>query len=96
MRSHDLNKITAARINPFATVDFHGTLTLRIAIEIRRNFTMDDRNLSRLIELAKGVHMNDTHSNEQPNRFVYGNTRIENNKVTRKLVEDISRGRSGA
>jgi hypothetical protein len=53
---------------------------------------MEDRNLSRLIELAKGVHMDDAQSNEQRNSFVYGNVRIENHKVTRELVEEISRG----
>jgi hypothetical protein len=52
---------------------------------------MDDRNLSRLIELAKGVHMNDEQRNEQRNSFVYGNIKIENSKVTRELVEAISR-----
>lgn len=53
---------------------------------------MDDRNLSRLIELAKGVHMNDAQRNEQRNSFVYGNTKIENSNVTRELVEAISQG----
>jgi hypothetical protein len=51
---------------------------------------MDDRNLSRLVELAKGVHMNDVQRNEQRNSFVYGNTKIENSSVTRELVEEIS------
>ena len=51
---------------------------------------MRDRNLSRLIELAKGVHMNDEQRNEQRNSFVYGNTKIENSKVTRELVDEIS------
>jgi hypothetical protein len=53
---------------------------------------MGDRSLSRLIELAKGVHMNEAQSNEQRNSFVYGNTKIENPKVTRELVEQISHG----
>jgi hypothetical protein len=52
---------------------------------------MNDRNLSRLVELAKGVHMNDEQRNEQRNSFVYGNTKIENNNVTRELVDEISR-----
>lgn len=51
---------------------------------------MDDRNLSRLVELAKGVHMNDAQRNEQRNSFVYGNTKIENSNVTREMVEEIS------
>ncbi len=51
---------------------------------------MNDHSLSRLIELAKGVHMNDAQRNEQRNSFVYGNTKIENENVTRELVEEIS------
>lgn len=51
---------------------------------------MPDHNLSRLVELAKGVHMNDAQFNEQRNSFVYGNTKIENRDVTRELVEEIS------
>ena len=52
---------------------------------------MSDHNLSRLVELAKGVHMNDEQRNEQRNSFVYGNTKIENSSVTRELVDEISR-----
>lgn len=51
---------------------------------------MQDHNLSRLVELAKGVHMNDAQRNEQRNSFVYGNTKIENKEVTKELVEEIS------
>lgn len=51
---------------------------------------MDDHNLSRLVELARGVHMSDEQRNEQRNSFVYGNTKIENSNVTRELVEEIS------
>ena len=51
---------------------------------------MEDRNLSRLIELARGVQVNDEQRNEQRNSFVYGNTKIENSNVTRELVEEIS------
>jgi hypothetical protein len=51
---------------------------------------MEDRSLSRLIELAKGVHMNAQQLDAQRNSFVYGNTKIENSNVTRELVEEIS------
>lgn len=51
---------------------------------------MNDHNLSRLVELARGVHMSDEQRNEQRNSFVYGNTKIENSNVTRELVEEIS------
>lgn len=51
---------------------------------------MPDHNLSRLVELAKGVRMNDEQRNDQRNSFVYGNTKIENSDVTYALVEEIS------
>jgi len=51
---------------------------------------MHDRNLSRLVELAKGVQVSDSQRNEQRNSFVYGNTKIENASVTRELVEEIA------
>ena len=51
-----------------------------------------EHNISRLVEMAKGVHMSEAQRAEQRNSFVYGNTRIENEKVTRKMVDDISRG----
>ena len=52
---------------------------------------MSDHNLSRLVELARGVHMNDAQRNEQRNSFVYGNTKIENSDVTWELVEAVAR-----
>jgi hypothetical protein len=51
-----------------------------------------EQSLSRLIELAKGVHMSDAQRAEQRNSFVYGNTRIENENVTLEMVEKISKG----
>lgn len=51
---------------------------------------MRDQSLSKLVELARGVHMDDQQRNEQRNSFVYGNTKIENENVTRELVEEIS------
>jgi len=50
-----------------------------------------DHNLSRLIELAKGIQMDARQINEQRNSFVYGNTKIENSRVTLELVEEIAR-----
>jgi hypothetical protein len=50
-----------------------------------------DQNISRLIELARGVHMSDAQRAEQRNSFVYGNTKLENELVTREMVERISR-----
>ena len=47
----------------------------------------DALKLSRLIELAKTVRMSESQLAEQRNSFVYGNTRIENARVTREMVE---------
>ena len=49
-----------------------------------------DSNLSRLVELARGVRMSEAQRVEQRNSFVYGNTKIENTEVTREMVEAIS------
>lgn len=50
-----------------------------------------DQNLSRLVELARGVRMSEAQRVEQRNSFVYGNTKIENAKVTHEMVEAIAR-----
>jgi len=50
-----------------------------------------DHSISRLIELAKTVRMDDRQRLEQRNSFVYGNVKIENDQVTREMVEEISR-----
>jgi hypothetical protein len=46
--------------------------------------------ISRLIEMAKLVKMTDAQKSEQRKSFVYGNTKIENDKVTKEMVECIS------
>ena len=46
--------------------------------------------ISKLIEIAKTVRMSDQQRNEQRNSFVYGNTKIENEAVTKEMVEKIS------
>ena len=50
-----------------------------------------EQSLSRLVELAKTVQMSEAQRVEQRNSFVYGNTRIENDKVTIELVESIAK-----
>ena len=47
-------------------------------------------NISMLIEAAKAVHMDATQRAEQRSSFVYGNTKIENEKITRDLVDRIA------
>lgn len=43
--------------------------------------------LSRLIEMAKAVRINDAQREEQRRSFVYGNTAMENEQITRELVD---------
>ena len=44
-------------------------------------------NLSRLIELARAVRMNEEQREEQRRSFVYGNLAIENPRITREMVD---------
>lgn len=46
--------------------------------------------ISKLVEIAKTVRMNDQQKNEQRNSFVYGNTKIENEAITKEMVEKLS------
>lgn len=52
---------------------------------------MEDRsqNLSRLIEMAKLVKMSEAQKVEQRNSFVYGNTKTENEAITREMVDRV-------
>jgi len=42
--------------------------------------------LSRLIEMAKAVKVNEEQREEQRRSFVYGNTAVENEQITREMV----------
>ena len=43
--------------------------------------------MSELIQAAKRVEMTAAHQEEQRRSFVYGNTSIENDSITRELVD---------
>lgn len=58
---------------------------------MREKIVKLEQNLSRLIELSKGVQMSAKQQEEQRNSFVYGNTRIENSSVTREMVDQIAK-----
>lgn len=47
--------------------------------------------ISRLVEMARKVHVTDEQKREQRKSFVYGNTKIENDKVTKEMVDSISK-----
>jgi len=42
--------------------------------------------LSRLIEMAKAVRVSEEQREEQRRSFVYGNTAMENDRITREMV----------
>ncbi|MGJ3263506.1 MAG: hypothetical protein ACFE0R_09760 [Salinarimonas sp.] len=46
--------------------------------------------LSQLVEMAKRVQMSEQQRTEQRNSFVYGNTKIENAKITKEMVERVA------
>lgn len=46
------------------------------------------KKLTDLIEAAKRVTMSDAEKEEQRRSFAYGNTKIENDLITRKTVDE--------
>jgi len=44
--------------------------------------------LSALIEKARSVRMSPRQSEEQRRSFAYGNTKIENERITREMVDE--------
>ena len=46
--------------------------------------------LKDLIEKAKGVRMSEADREEQRRSFAYGNAHIENERVTRQMVDDAA------
>jgi hypothetical protein len=47
------------------------------------------RELRQLLEKARGVQMTPEQLREQRRSFVYGNTHIENDRITRQLVAEV-------
>ena len=46
-----------------------------------------ENSLSRLIEMAKAVTVTKDQREEQRRSFVYGNTAVENENITREMVD---------
>jgi hypothetical protein len=44
--------------------------------------------LATLIERARSVRMSPTEAEEQRRSFAYGNTKIENARITRKMIDE--------
>lgn len=49
---------------------------------------MSNANLEYLLEKARGVSMTPAEREEQRRSFAYGNTHIENERITRSLVDE--------
>jgi hypothetical protein len=52
---------------------------------------MTNNSLSRLVEMARAIRLDDTQKDEQRRSFVYGNTAIENDRITRTMVDDAAK-----
>lgn len=50
---------------------------------------MGNNELRQLVEMARGVQMSAEQAREQRRSFVYGNTYIENERITRQLVDEV-------
>lgn len=44
--------------------------------------------LAALIEMSRSVRMTPSESEEQRRSFAYGNTKIENDRITREMIND--------
>jgi len=57
---------------------------------------MSDQNLEALLALAKDVKMTPAERDAQRISFAYGNTRIENDDITKQTVEQAARDLASA
>jgi hypothetical protein len=47
------------------------------------------KDLQELIERARGIEMTPAQLREQRRSFAYGNTHIENERITREMINDL-------
>jgi len=67
--------------------NFTGTYTVHIrGEEVERSMTKD---LQELVDLARKIEMTPDQLREQRRSFAYGNTHIENDRITREMVADL-------
>ena len=52
---------------------------------------MTDKTLTEMIESAKNITMTPEQAAEQRRSFVYGNCKIENDDITREIVDEADR-----
>lgn len=65
------------------------TLRTKSNMLIRQEFPMPN-NLEFLLEQAKKVEMTPAQQEEQRRSFAYGNTKIENDLITRKMIDEAA------
>jgi hypothetical protein len=53
----------------------------------RKETAMTTNSLSQLVEMARAIKLNDSQRDEHRRSFVYGNTAIENDNITRSMVD---------
>ena len=46
--------------------------------------------LSQLVEMARAIRLSESQRDEQRRSFVYGNTAIENDDITRSMVDEAA------
>ena len=56
---------------------------------------MSTPDLQRLIEMAKNVTMSGAHREAQRQSFAYGNAKIENERITKRIVREEAVKMSG-
>jgi hypothetical protein len=49
------------------------------------------KDLEELVKRARNIEMTPKQQAEQRRSFAYGNTRIENERITRELIADVDR-----
>jgi hypothetical protein len=52
------------------------------------------KELQELLEKTRQIEMTPEQAAEQRRSFAYGNTKIENERITRELIADLDRSRS--
>jgi hypothetical protein len=72
---------------PWCALPLSGTLQQ----EIKNRRRIMTKELDELIEIAKKIKMTPEQQTEQRRSFAYGNTHIENDRITRELIADIDR-----
>jgi hypothetical protein len=50
-----------------------------------------NNSFSQLVEMARAIKMDASQRDEQRRSFVYGNAAIENEKITRSMVDDVAK-----